>query len=160
MHSGWSDTAQPVPGFPIRKSPLQRSVDSSTRLIAVSHVLHRLLTPRHPPCALHNLTTSQRCSRSLCNSQGSTLPTRVIADSRASEDLEPRTLPENSTVCAAGLYPSPSFPRHRSGRYWMTRSRTRPNSQRSTLSAHTIQRTSRGRHGTDQTPERDLVCAP
>jgi hypothetical protein len=27
-------------------------VDSSPGLIAVSHVLHRLLVPRHPPCAL------------------------------------------------------------------------------------------------------------
>ena len=27
-------------------------VDSSPGLIAVSHVLHRLMVPRHPPCAL------------------------------------------------------------------------------------------------------------
>jgi hypothetical protein len=31
-------------------------VGSSPRHIAASHVLHRLLTPRHPPCALGNLT--------------------------------------------------------------------------------------------------------
>ena len=31
---------------------------SSARLIAVYHVLHRLLVPRHPPCALSNLTTN------------------------------------------------------------------------------------------------------
>jgi hypothetical protein len=46
-----------VPGFPIRTSPDQRSVGSSPRLIAASHVLHRLLAPRHPPCALCNLAT-------------------------------------------------------------------------------------------------------
>jgi hypothetical protein len=39
-------------GFPIRKSPDQRSFSSSPRLIAAIHVLHRLLVPRHPPCAL------------------------------------------------------------------------------------------------------------
>src|SRR5699024_12430679 len=49
---------QPKPcmrGFPIRTSWYHRSVINSTRLIADSHVLHRLLFPRHPPCALQNL---------------------------------------------------------------------------------------------------------
>ena len=45
-------------GFPIRKSWPQRPVIDSTRLIADSHVLHRLPMPRHPPCALENLTTN------------------------------------------------------------------------------------------------------
>jgi hypothetical protein len=44
-----------VPGFPIRKSSDQSSVDSSPRHIAASHVLHRLPVPRHPPCALKHL---------------------------------------------------------------------------------------------------------
>ena len=43
-----------VRGSPIRKSWPQRPVIDSTRLIADSHVLHRLLMPRHPPCALKN----------------------------------------------------------------------------------------------------------
>ena len=47
-------------GSPIRKSSDQRSVDSSPRLIAASYVLHRLLVPRHPPCALTNLTNTQQ----------------------------------------------------------------------------------------------------
>src|SRR3954453_9629675 len=41
----------------MRTSSDQRSVDSSPRLIAASYVLHRLLVPRHPPCALNNLAT-------------------------------------------------------------------------------------------------------
>ena len=48
-----------VRGFPIRKSWSQRPVIDSTRLIADSHVLHRLLMPRHPPCALKNFNTNQ-----------------------------------------------------------------------------------------------------
>ena len=44
-------------GFPIRTSWDQRSVINSPRLIADSYVLLRLLMPRHPPCALKNLTT-------------------------------------------------------------------------------------------------------
>src|SRR3954453_9111165 len=67
----------------------QRSVGSSPRLIAASHVLHRLLVPRHPPCALNNLTNTlfvldktppihrrtgacaghKRCSRPLCSAR-------------------------------------------------------------------------------------------
>ena len=46
-------------GSPIRKSSNQRPVIDSPRLIADSHVLHRLLMPRHPPCALNNLQNTQ-----------------------------------------------------------------------------------------------------
>ena len=64
----WS--AKDGPGFPIRKSQDHRSVTSSLGLIAGSHVLHRLSTPRHPPCALWQLghadpTPARRpCARS------------------------------------------------------------------------------------------------
>ena len=56
-------------GFPIRKSPDRSLVADSPGLIAGSYVLHRLLVPRHPPCALINLATTYRCSRPLCSSQ-------------------------------------------------------------------------------------------
>ena len=49
-------------GSPIRTPSDQRSVGSSPRLIAASHVLHRLLMPRHPPCALNNLATKMLAS--------------------------------------------------------------------------------------------------
>ena len=49
------DTTSLVPGFPIRTSSDPRSVDSSPRHNAASHVLHRLPVPRHPPCALTHL---------------------------------------------------------------------------------------------------------
>ncbi|GBL31413.1 hypothetical protein EMGBS11_03980 [Actinomycetota bacterium] len=53
-YSGWVS--------PIRKSSDQSSFDSSPRLIAAYYVLHRLLMPRHPPCALNNLTTKMLAS--------------------------------------------------------------------------------------------------
>jgi hypothetical protein len=63
-------------GYPIRKSPDQRSVANSPGHIAGSYVLHRLLVPRHPPCALSSLSNHiqkmpqrTRCSRPLCSSQ-------------------------------------------------------------------------------------------
>src|SRR5262245_64511575 len=55
MYSDTGDTTSLVPGFPIRTSSDPRSVDSSPRHIAASHVLHRLPVPRHPPCALKHL---------------------------------------------------------------------------------------------------------
>ena len=44
-------------GFPIRTPWDHSPVIDSPRLIADSYVLLRLLMPRHPPCALKNLTT-------------------------------------------------------------------------------------------------------
>src|SRR3954453_3241299 len=57
MNSGCGNTLSKVLGFPIRKSPDQSLVADSPRHIAGSHVLHRLLMPRHPPYALKNLIT-------------------------------------------------------------------------------------------------------
>src|SRR4029434_804380 len=42
-------TALTVSHFPIGKSPDQSSFSSSPRLIAANRVLHRRLSPRHPP---------------------------------------------------------------------------------------------------------------
>src|SRR5207244_10808806 len=56
LYSGRGMRALPRIGFPIRTSPDQRMVSSFPGLIAAAHVLHRLLAPRHPPCALSLLT--------------------------------------------------------------------------------------------------------
>ncbi len=61
IHPRMTPSGCPVtPGFPIRKSPDYSSFDSSPGLIAAYHVLHRLSTPRHPPCTLSSLTTFMR----------------------------------------------------------------------------------------------------
>src|ERR671924_370757 len=52
MYSAGNTRALPRVGFPIRRSRVQRLVSTSPALIAAAHVLHRLLAPRHPPCAL------------------------------------------------------------------------------------------------------------
>ena len=76
-------------GLPHSEIPGSKLVDSSPRLIAVFHVLHRLLMPRHPSCArirlarnfprqsryvviLHNSTINFYCQRS--NAQPFTSP--------------------------------------------------------------------------------------
>ena len=50
-------TVKRPPGFPIRTSPDHCVLARSPRLFAGSYVLHRLLLPRHPPCALNCLIT-------------------------------------------------------------------------------------------------------
>src|SRR3954452_7566399 len=65
MYSVPGDTTSLVPGFPIRTSSDPRSVDSSPRHIAASHVLHRLPVPRHPPCALKHLQHKTKSLKTL-----------------------------------------------------------------------------------------------
>src|SRR5262245_44607522 len=61
MYSADSTRALPRVGFPIRKSRDQRLVSIFPGLIAAAHVLHRLLAPRHPPCALDLLIVKNTC---------------------------------------------------------------------------------------------------
>jgi hypothetical protein len=72
-----------VPGYPIRTPSDHSLVDNSPRTIVASHVLHRLLMPRHPPCALQHFNNTKlqttkpdttRCSHPLCNTQHTTTP--------------------------------------------------------------------------------------
>ena len=69
MCSGGDTRALPRVGSPIRKSAGQRLFSTSPRLIAAVHVLHRLLTPRHPPRALRILTI-EHTYMPLCSFQG------------------------------------------------------------------------------------------
>src|SRR6266536_1391487 len=132
MCSDRGDTACPVPGFPIRTSSDQRLVGSFPRLIAASYVLHRLLAPRHPPCALSNLATGKdaRARYVVLKVPGPTLATRLPGEPGGSGDrrsntpppirsedrtrrrkvrAEGTTLPQNSTVCATGPPTAPPF---------------------------------------------------
>ena len=43
-------------GFPHSEIPGSKPACGSPRLIAACHVLHRLSSPRHPPCTLNSLT--------------------------------------------------------------------------------------------------------
>src|SRR5512139_3120235 len=56
MNSASDDAALPAPGCPIRRSSAHSPLSGSPKLFAASHVLHRLLAPRHPPYALSSLT--------------------------------------------------------------------------------------------------------
>src|SRR5436309_11944344 len=58
MNSARGTAALPAVGFPIRTSPDQSLVSGSPTLFAATHVLLRLLSPRHPSCALCSLVIS------------------------------------------------------------------------------------------------------
>ena len=82
-------------GCPIRESWDQNLIGSYPRLIAAFYALLRLPAPRHPPCALSNLTT-------------------IIPDSLASARPHGRTAPESGTpVCLAALREGSRLTRHR-----------------------------------------------
>ena len=87
-------------GFPIRKSPDQRLLGSSPRLIAAINVLHRLLVPRHSPCALVLLIMTHRHSRTpllpLCSFQGTCGMRPARAPGRQSREGSP-SRPEGRT---------------------------------------------------------------
>jgi hypothetical protein len=70
IYSAEDDQTLLWPGFPIRRSAGRRLFSASPRLIAAVRVLHRLLVPRHPPCALSILTEIHTTLLSLCRFQG------------------------------------------------------------------------------------------
>ena len=49
----------PFGGFPHSEISGSKFICNSPKLIAAYHVLHRLLMPRHSPCALISLTSSE-----------------------------------------------------------------------------------------------------
>jgi hypothetical protein len=80
-----------VLGFPIRTPPDHSLVANSPGLIAGSNVLHRLLMPRHPPCALHSLSQQR---------QNNTQPTHPPIK-EAGRIHVPTHTPGESRTCAA-----------------------------------------------------------
>src|SRR5688500_17160512 len=63
MYSACGNAALPALGFPIRESTDHRLFSAYPWLIAAVHALHRLLVPRHPPCALLILTVISYSTR-------------------------------------------------------------------------------------------------
>jgi hypothetical protein len=84
MYSGRGNADFSTLGFPIRTSPAQRSVGNSPELFAATHVLLRLLAPRHPPHALSSLLTlisrKPASRRILQNSRPRSRPQLFAAD--------------------------------------------------------------------------------
>ena len=62
-------------GFPHSEIPGSMPACGSPRLIAACHVLHRLLLPRHPPCALSSLTIKFTRHTAACSRRDEQLST-------------------------------------------------------------------------------------
>ena len=91
IYSAEDDQTLLWPGCPIRRSAGRRLFSASPRLIAAVHVLHRLLVPRHPPCALSILTETHTTSLPLCRFQG----TREAVPRRLKEPRHSRAVFQN-----------------------------------------------------------------
>src|SRR4051812_9610959 len=85
-------------GFPIRTPWDHSLVDSSPRPIAASHVLHRLLVPRHPPFALDNLTTENKMLASTVQFSTNNQPT-THSPTPATRNTTPTRGRLSDTVC-------------------------------------------------------------
>jgi hypothetical protein len=123
MYSGAGDTTQLMSGSPIRTPWDHSSVDNSPRPIAASHVLHRLLVPRHPPSALSNLTTKMLASTVQFSTNNhphhshTTRPQQVGPVLCADEGDHPEQIPSNRTELVLSgpnrvFTPSPAAPTH------------------------------------------------
>jgi hypothetical protein len=114
MCSGRDDGQLRPTGFPIRKSSDHSLVADSPRLIAGSNVLHRLLVPRHPPCALINLATTidARVHYAVLKiraapRQNPPHPRRAVPVQKKEQS---RPFPQDPTACQARPPPRPAVP--------------------------------------------------
>jgi hypothetical protein len=101
-------------GFPIRKSPDQSLVADSPGLIAGSYVLLRLLVPRHSPCALINLATTDDARVHCAVLKVRAVPAlrRREAGRHRSYPRRPsvmRPIPQDPTACSARATPRTAF---------------------------------------------------
>src|ERR1700694_1801121 len=98
MYSVQGTAALPAVGFPIRTSPDQSLVSGSPTLFAATHVLLRLLSPRHPSCALCSLVIFSSWSHSSGTSK------QRPGSSAASVNM-PRFLPQHTLpTCAYAVF--------------------------------------------------------
>src|SRR6476661_5302738 len=126
MCSGEGDWTCLQPGFPIRKSSDHSLVIDSPRLIADSYVLLRFLVPRHPPCALKNLShkdarvhcvvlnirAAPHRYRRLPNPAGSSGSSATGVQGRKRPEVSFRPSPQDPTTCQA---PPPTQSRSTAG---------------------------------------------
>ena len=115
MYSDTGNTTSLVLGFPIRTSSDPRSVGSSPRHIAASHVLHRPLMPRHPPCALKHLQhKNQLLKIEITPQQTNTAPSP-----------QRRTETHASLMLATTIHESNTTPHHQAGQQHATHDQRR-----------------------------------
>ena len=93
-------------GSPHSEIPGSMPACGSPRLIAACHVLHRLLLPRHPPCALSSLTIK------FTRLTAVTLQPIQTLSSRASNCFACETIASRGTLCLILIQPNHHTPRN------------------------------------------------
>src|SRR5580704_15156982 len=100
-------------GFPIRTSRDRCLVTDSPGLIAGSYVLLRLLVPRHPPCALINLATTDDARVHCAVLKIRAVPVHAPPHPRRGDPvlkgMARRPFPQGPTACSARSSPPPPF---------------------------------------------------
>ena len=86
-------------GSPIRTPSDHRLFTNSPRLIAGHHVLHRLLIPRHPPCALTHSPHLKTCSKP-DNTQQQTITTIIHQMLASTIHKQKQQQEKHTTVCS------------------------------------------------------------
>src|SRR5271156_6441664 len=85
-------------GFPHSEISGSMPACGSPKLIAACHVLHRLLLPRHPPCALSSLTTKFTRHTATSRPPGIAICIVIPSEARNLLSFRPaRTLPSHHT---------------------------------------------------------------
>src|SRR5882757_238018 len=113
MYSDTGNTTSLVLGFPIRTSSDPRSVGSSPRHIAASHVLHRPLMPRHPPCALKHLQQKHKNQKTIQRKLHHNKPTPTNAKSQPPQRESTHTPDTNAgLMLATTIHESNTTPHH------------------------------------------------
>ena len=116
MYSDTGNTTSLVLGFPIRTSSDPRSVGSSPRHIAASHVLHRPLMPRHPPCALKHLQQKHKNQKTIQRKLHHNKPTPTNAKSQPPQRESTHTPDTNAgLMLATTIHESNTTPHHQAG---------------------------------------------
>ena len=92
-------------GFPHSEIPGSKLVCSSPGLIAAYHVLHRLLTPRHPPSALSSLIHVLDSAVF----QEANLPRDGLQLGVLLPDSSALIVKERTATCAVGIFNSTAY---------------------------------------------------
>jgi hypothetical protein len=79
-------------GFPHSDISGSTPACDSPKLFAANHVLHRLLTPRHPSCALSSLTTNLLWTASSSRRTWARLVPRKLVDGKCHQNFATRRL--------------------------------------------------------------------
>ena len=126
-------------GFPHSDISGSTPACDSPELFAANHVLHRLLTPRHPSCALSSLTTNLLWLASSCRSTWArVVPRKLVDGTRPPKFRDTPSTRSRSKLHEGALHPTDSIDARFSLKDTLSRRRLLFDFQRSARSLSTL----------------------